>query len=294
MKLSVIIPSYNRADTLRVCLQKLLLQQGVDFEVIVVDDGSSDHTQKVMRDFKTVKYVWQKNAHQAAARNRGAKEATGDIILFIGDDIFVEPGFLMQHMDVHAKYPTSDVVCLGYTTWDPAVNISAYMRFLESSGWQFAYNQLNRGFITHPEPYKFFYTSNISMKRSVFQKEQFNEAFKKYGWEDIELGYRLWKHYGMRIFYKPDAMAYHHHEMPESSLEKRMTTVGRTAVLFEKLEPSVSVMPKGLKWLILMVLTTQPFLGLSILLGRNFHYKLRSWKAFFNGVKEGRELDKSD
>ncbi|MDH5596563.1 MAG: glycosyltransferase family 2 protein [Candidatus Peregrinibacteria bacterium] len=289
MKLSVIIPTYNRADTLKTCLEKLVEQKGVDFEIIVVDDGSTDHTEKIMRDFREVKYVKQKNRHQGAARNNGANNAAGDILMFIGDDIFVEPGFLMRHMDIHSMHPGEDVAVLGYTTWDPSLNINRYMKFLEKSGWQFAYHLLKPGFVDHPQPYKFFYTSNISLKKSLFEKEKgFNESFKEYGWEDIELGYRCWKKHGLRLYYEPDARATHFHEIPESSLNKRMQTVGHTAVLFEKLEPAVSVVPKGLKRMMLTVVTHPISIALSRLLGINFYFKLKSWQEFLKGTKQKR------
>jgi len=285
MKLSVIIPTYNRANTLKVCLEKLMVQEGVDFEVIVVDDGSTDNTENVLRKFRRVKYIKQKNAHQGVARNNGAKEATGDILLFIGDDIFVEPGFLMQHMNVHVQNSGDEVICLGYTTWDPTIKVNPYMKFLEYSGWQFAYFLLNRGFINHPEPYKFFYTSNISMKKSIFDKEKFNEMFNEYGWEDIELGYRMWKNHEMRIYYEPDAIAFHHHEIPEEAMEKRMQTVGRTAVIFEKLEPSVTVVPKGVRAIIINIVTQPIFIFLSRIFSKKVYFKLKSWQQFFIGVK---------
>jgi glycosyltransferase involved in cell wall biosynthesis len=286
MKLSVIIPTHNRADTLKTCLQKLLPQEGVDFEVIVVDDGSTDHTQKVMREFREVKYIKQEASHQGTARNRGAQEATGDILLFIGDDIFVEPGFLMRHMDVHNRYPGPDTVCLGYTTWNPALEINSYMRFLEKSGWQFAYHLLNKGFIVHPEPYKFFYTSNISLKKAVFDQEKFNESFKEYGWEDIELGYRLWKNHEMRIYYEPEARAFHHHEILPESLNGRMRAVARSAKLFEGLQPSVHVIPRGLKALILKLTSNPLCIGFSRIFGKNIYFKLKSWQQFFKGLKQ--------
>ena len=145
MKLSVIIPTHNRADILKTCLEKIVAQQGVDFEVIVVDDGSTDHTEEIVKQFIDpkgaigesrlwgidIRYIKQKSTHQAVARNRGAKEAKGEIIVFIGDDIFVEPGFLMKHHDIHKEYPQENMVVLGYTTWDPSLEINSYMRFLE-------------------------------------------------------------------------------------------------------------------------------------------------------------------
>lgn len=293
MKLSVIIPTYNRAKILKTCLERLIIQEGVDFEIIVVDDGSTDHTADVVSEVKMRKprtdvpitYIYQENAHQGAARNNGAKKATGDILLFIGDDIFAEPGFLMQHMNIHTLHSEEQTVVLGHTTWDPELEITPYMKFLESSGWQFAYHLLKPGFTDHPEPYKFFYMSNLSMKKSLFEKEQFNLKFKQYGWEDTELGYRCWAKHELRLYYEPDAKALHHHYMDDSALPKRMQTVGRSAVLFQKLQPKVEVMPKGLKALLIKIATHSVTLPLTKLFGKNTYYKFRSWREFMKGIK---------
>ncbi|MBU0727402.1 glycosyltransferase [Patescibacteria group bacterium] len=289
MKLSVIIPTYNRADTLKVCLQKLLAQQGVDFEVIVVDDGSTDHTERIVKKFAEVRYIKQKSTHQAVARNRGVEEASGDVIVFIGDDIFVEPEFLMKHHDRHAENPDENVVVLGFTTWDPEVKITHYMRFLEDSGWQFGYKFLHPKFIGRLDPYKFFYTSNISLKKTLFDKEKFNEHFLYYGWEDIELGYRLWKHHSMEIYYEPNAIAYHHHHIPESGLQNKMRNVGRSALHFHRLQPDIRVIPMGLKAMVLKLASNRYTLPLFRILGKNIYYKFKSWHEFFNGVEE--EID---
>ncbi len=285
MKLSVIIPTHNRANILEICLNKITRQQGVDFEVIVVDDDSKDHTAKVAASFKDVIYIKQKKSQQGAARNKGAKKASGDILLFIGDDIFAEPGFLMQHMNAHIKNPDENVVVLGYTTWDPFLDITSYMEFLESSGWQFAYHLLTPGFSNHPEPYKFFYTSNISLKKSLFDQEQFNTKFTEYGWEDIELGYRLWSRHEMRLFYEPDAIAYHHHQIHETSLEARMQTVGRSAIQFERIQPKVQVIPRGLKAFLISVATIPPLPRIAKFFSKSTYYKLKSWQQFMKGVK---------
>lgn len=289
MKLSVIIPTYNRAEILRKCLEKLLNQKGVDFEVIVVDDGSTDNTREVVESFlgqNTLHYIYQKNALQGVARNNGFKKATGDIILFIGDDIFPQSGFLKAHHDAHVKNSDESIVVLGHSTWDPDCNINDYMRFLESSGWQFAYNRLTPGIVSDPKPYKFFYTSNISLKKSLFQKESFDENFKVYGWEDIEYGYRLWKKYKMKLFYEPKAKGLHHQHIPEADLPKKMQKIGQSAVVFKKLQPEVDIMPTGLKALLIRLATNPLTLPLTRLFGKNTYYKFKSWSEFFKGTKD--------
>ena len=285
MKISVVIPTHNRANILNTCLEKLQAQQGLDFEIIVVDDGSQDHTTEVVHNFPEVKYIKQPPSHQGVARNRGVRQATGNIILFIGDDIFVEPDFLQKHHDAHAANPDDNVIVLGFSTWDPAIEINDYMRFLESSGWQFGYGKLSAGFVSHPEPYKFFYTSNISLKKSFFEKERFDENFKVYGWEDIELGYRLWKNHAMKLFYEPEAKALHHHFLPEDGLSKKMQNVGKSAVVFKKLQPEANIMPSGLKSAIIKIASNPITLPCTRLLGKNTHYKLKSWQEFYKGAK---------
>ena len=265
MKISVVIPTHNRAEILKTTLQKILAQEGVGFEVIVVDDGSTDATPEVMKGFgnsletqniASLRYIQQPASHQGVARNRGVEAATGELVVFIGDDIFVEPGFLRAHHDLHTAHAEESVVVLGHSTWDPVLPINDYMKFLESSGWQFGYDFLTPGFVENPEPYKFFYTSNISLKKSFFNKEKFDEQFKVYGWEDVELGYRLWKNHRMKFFYAPDAKAFHHHLLTEADLSKKMRAVGQSAVHFERLHPEVHIVPKGLKLMVLGVFSS--------------------------------------
>jgi glycosyltransferase involved in cell wall biosynthesis len=289
MKLSVIIPTHNRAEILKTTLQKVLEQKGVDFEVIVVDDGSTDDTKNIISKFEIrnlkLKYIYQPQSHQGVARNRGVGAATGDIIVFIGDDIFVEPGFLKAHADRHAEQVDESLVVLGYSTWDPELEINDYMRFLESSGWQFGYGFLNPGFVQNAEPYKFFYTSNISLKKSFFDREKFDEQFKVYGWEDIELGYRLWKSHSMKLFYAPEAKAYHHHLLTEADLPKKMRAVGQSAVHFERLHPEVRVVPKGLKLIVLKVVSSSIMLSAWKVLSQSLYLKFKTWGEFLEGAK---------
>lgn len=293
MKLSVVIPTHNRADALKTCLKRLAAQEKsenlFDYEVIVVDDGSTDETESVVSSAiasleMDLKYIKQEKSHQGVARNRGVEKATGEIIVFIGDDIFVESDFLKWHFERHAEHPGESVSVLGFTTWDPSLEINDYMKFLESSGWQFGYQFLTAKMIGRADLYKFFYTSNISLKKSFFDKERFDEAFTCYGWEDIELGYRLWKNHGLEIYYEPQAKAFHHHVILPSDLSKKMQAVGKSALHFEKLQPEVQIIPKGLKGRLLRIASSPVFRPFSRLLGKLFYYRVRSWGEFFKGV----------
>jgi glycosyltransferase involved in cell wall biosynthesis len=98
MKLSVIIPTYNEEKVIRNCLNSLLEQTYKNFEVILVDDGSTDCTEKIAKVFKAkeyeIKIFRQNHKGPGAARNLAAKEAIGDILVFVDADMTFDENFL--------------------------------------------------------------------------------------------------------------------------------------------------------------------------------------------------------
>jgi glycosyltransferase involved in cell wall biosynthesis len=83
---SVIIPTYNRADKIRTAVESAINQSYRPVELIVVDDGSSDNTKEVLKNYSEVHYIWQTNRGQAAARNFGLRNATGEFIASLDSD----------------------------------------------------------------------------------------------------------------------------------------------------------------------------------------------------------------
>ena len=119
MKFSIIIPAYNVADYLENCVESILKQTYDNYEIIIVDDGSTDETGKVadelLKQTKQINVVHQSNGGASKARNTGMKRATGDYILFLdGDDFWSDSHFLKQIVS-ELTIKLVDVIIFGYS-----------------------------------------------------------------------------------------------------------------------------------------------------------------------------------
>lgn len=244
--LSVIIPTYNRSSVLLKCLSALLDQTvpGTEYEILVVDDGSSDRTVDIVEEVRVaapveVYCLRQNHKGPAAARNSAIRNAQGDVLLFIGDDILASPTLLTEHAQWHRTHPEDNVAVLGYVTWSSEILLTPFMRFLsEHSDMQFAY-----GIIQDEKDisYQHFYTSNISLKRTfLLANGLFDEDFPDAGQEDIELGYRL-ERKGLRIVFNRKAVGYHLHPMDLESFCRKMEIIGFAAEIFNSKHPEVAL-----------------------------------------------------
>ncbi len=119
LKVSVIIPTYNRAGYLREALHSVLRQSLTPWEVIVVDDGSTDDTRQVIQDAPgSICYFEQAHQGVAAARNLGLEKATGDLIAWLDSDDLWEPDFLAAVVPILARDETLAGVYTGITMVD--------------------------------------------------------------------------------------------------------------------------------------------------------------------------------
>ncbi len=111
---SVVIPTFNRASALTTVLESVMAQTFDDFEVVVVDDGSSDDTREVVTGWsdRRVRYLSQQNAGGCAARNAGASHARGRFLTFLDDDDSVLPGWLEVFAEL-LRDPECAVACCG-------------------------------------------------------------------------------------------------------------------------------------------------------------------------------------
>lgn len=237
IKISVIIPTYNRSEILLKCLGALSRQTlpADQFEVLVCDDGSTDQTRAIVENHSSsyaLTYIWQQNSGPAAARNKGVRAARGEYILFINDDTILAPGALAAHLQAHREKGQQKMAVLGTFVYVPAAQRSPFVYFLEQTDIVFAYPMMQPGQFYN---YRFFWTCNLSLKRqALLDVGLFDEDFVEPMVEDTELGYRLEK-LGYAVLYHPAAQAHHDHTMNIHSFIRRQEMSGRNVIkLFQK------------------------------------------------------------
>ena len=242
-RVSVIITTYKRWDILALTLHALTQQDWKDFEVIVVDDGSNDGTYEHLQKWQAehvgeleLQVFAQENTGQGIARNNGLIHAQGELVLFIGDDIIADPDFISQHVRCHraAGMPCAVV---GYTEWDHAgMRVTPMLEYANEAGQQFGYRYMKD---EQDVPYTCFYTSNVSAPRHLLGAEPFDPTFRTYGWEDIDVGYRLAKR-GVRLIFNRKARARHRHPMELADFYRRQVKVGAAVAALYALHPELT------------------------------------------------------
>jgi glycosyltransferase involved in cell wall biosynthesis len=135
---SIIIPSFNRAGLVEACIRSLLASGLPDLEIVVADDGSTDHTEAVVRRFgQPVTYVRQANAGPAAARNRGAATSRGRYLTFLDSDDAWRPGVATRLVGQLDRHPEIDLVFADTQMGNP---LSGYVSFIQEYGGDWFWN----------------------------------------------------------------------------------------------------------------------------------------------------------
>ena len=213
MFLSVVIPTYNRLPILEKCLRALEHQRLeapiTAYEVVVVDDGSTDQTVPWLlansAQLPHVRLVQQDHGGPAEGRNRGVDHALGDVIVFIDSDLVVTDTFLISHARrlEQTWQQRGDRLCF---TYGAVINTA---NFEEPTSEPHKLSDLS---------WAYFATGNVAIDREVLERSGlFDTRFRLYGWEDLELGERL-RRMGVVLVRCPEAVGYHWH--PPLSLDQ--------------------------------------------------------------------------
>ncbi len=206
--ISVSIATYNGASKVIHVLHALEKQSYRDFEVIVVIDGSTDHTAEVLQrtsfDLPHFRYIEQENKGRSGSRNRGARESRGELLLFFDDDTRPLPDCIEKHLAHHALHPGT--IAVGGVPEDyekVTTDFQAYKAYL-SRKWVEPL-QANGGLMDAEKP--FLTAANCSMPKALFEQlhgfdEQLTDA------EDFDLATRASRQQ-IPMYYLHDAIAWH-------------------------------------------------------------------------------------
>jgi peptidoglycan/xylan/chitin deacetylase (PgdA/CDA1 family)/GT2 family glycosyltransferase len=229
MRFSVVIPTHQRREIVLRNVAALAEQGRDDFEVIVVVDGSTDGTAEALRALSVpfaLTVLEQPTAGAAAARNAGASAASGEILLFLDDDMEAHPSLLAEHD--RSLREGADLV-LG----DLPLHPDSPANVLSAGVGSWARSRRER-LASHPDevPLEDLLTGQLSIPRTVFERlGGFDSGFTRdglFGGEDIDFGYRVLKA-GCRVEFNPAAISYQYFDVDPAEFLRREYEAGRGA-----------------------------------------------------------------
>lgn len=236
-KVSVIIPTYNRCKSVERILKALTSQSSSpqDYEVIVSIDGSEDGTKELVDTFKpeyNLRSIWSPKTGRAAACNRGIREAEGEVLILLDDDMEPSPEFVEAHYSAHQNSLKLGVIGAAPIKVNKSsspveryigAKFNSHLKKISKPGYNFQIRD--------------FYSGNFSIRtKLLLEIGAFNEAFKIYGNEDLELAWRMLRS-GVKLMYSPKALATQHYDKDFAQLAKDTIAKGKTAVLLASQYP---------------------------------------------------------
>ncbi len=230
---SIIIPTYNRADSLPNAIDSVLRQEAGNWELIIIDDGSNDDTQvlikKYLRD-QRIKYFFQENSGVSAARNKGVELAGGDYVIFLDSDDLFLPGLISTLNSI--KIENFDLVF-----WEVKKLFPDHSEIWKARKLERIYNNITATFLA----------GSVCYKKEILIKSDGYDNELKFG-ENYELGMRIAKIEGLKCKLVDNPyLIYHVNDVRENSkpskkikslkylLEKHSELYSRDALSHSKL-----------------------------------------------------------
>ncbi len=233
---SIIIPTYQRPAQLEQCLRAItrLDYPANRFEVVVVNDGSRGHPEKVVAPFAArINVTLLKADHNgpATARNIGAAGAKGEFLVFTDDDCLPLPNWLQSFSKCFSEAPDG---LIGGRTLNSLPD-NPY-----STAGQLLCDYLYAAYNADCQNARFLTSNNLGLKRQHFTRiGGFDANFRWAGGEDREFS-RRWRHHGRRIIYAPEAAILHHHALTFNTFFRQHFIYGRGAFLFHRKQKDLS------------------------------------------------------
>ncbi len=290
MKISTIIPTIGRKTLPKVVSAIIHCRrfEELQSEIIVVFDGKKTtpflkQEEEILKQVQNERLLFietKTKSYSGGARNLGLEKATGDIIAFLGDDTIPTAQWLEKIESFHTRYPDEKDALLGKISWTPELASKPFYQWLEDYA-QFAFKSIAK----HGVDWRHFYTSNVSVKKSLIETDRFSSEFQGWGFEDIEFGYRLAKK-GMQLHFDHTCEVLHDHQQTLENFLEKTRNMRKNAHIFESMHPEIHILPRGFK------LITLQFLIWSASILSPFSQKLRwmvAWKKAWIGIDKTRD-----
>ena len=209
---SIIISVYNAMSTLSLCLEAIgNLDYPKDrFEVIVVDNGSTDGSDEVAMRFGA-KVIYETTIKSSyAARNKGIKEAKGELLAFTDSDCIVTPGWLKHLVK---EWDDKSIGCFAgeIEAYQPSTLIEKYSDRAQILKQKWT---LNNSYLPYTQTANSAYRKEVFDQIGLFIPEMISGG-------DAELAWRMQKKLGMKIKFIPEALVYHRHRVSVKGLYKQ-------------------------------------------------------------------------
>ncbi len=246
---TIIMPSHNRRDRLERALRAIAAQTYPMelLDMVLVLDGCVDNSEELTRQLRPelpfrLHVINQPQGGPASARNTAVKNAQGDILLFLDDDVQATPTLVEEHIRLHLEDEKAVVLGPMSTPLEPDYPRPVWVRW-EEYQLEKQHKDMVEGL--YEPTARQFYTGNGSMRRSwMVGVGGFDEELKRA--EDIELAYRLDEKFSLRFYFNPVAIGYHYAYRSFDSWKKAHYLYGKYDIIMDR--------DKGHSWIVKVLL----------------------------------------
>lgn len=275
---SIITPTYNRAHLISDTIKSVLDQSFIDFELIVVDDGSTDNTEEVVSHFndERIKYFKKENGERGAARNFGIKKAKGNYLTFLDSDDLFKKKCLQIVFKKLDKQPDLKTVAISYNIITPSGSVIKEFKHSENI-------TLNKKILKG----NILSCHGVFIRREILDEINFSEDRKLSGTEDWLLWLKLSARYDIIGINEVGVSLVNHEARSVLNFNEKELNNRSKVLLTELKKDEVFIKKNGQRAIQQIKNHLNTYIALHLIMSNN---KKAALKYFFKGIRSRSEL----